>query len=153
LSTAQPDSDRELSLKLFVVLAKAHKVIMDAAVKDMRKHGLSPTEFAILELLYHKGRFPLQQIGGHILMTSGSITYNIDKLETKGSLRRIPCPDDRRVTYAEITDEGSRLFNEIFPKHAEVIESVLHGLAPSEKEEAIRLIKKMGLAASNSTEK
>ncbi|MFE4570431.1 MarR family winged helix-turn-helix transcriptional regulator [Paenibacillus chitinolyticus] len=141
------NEDIDLSLKLFVVLSKAQKVIMDRSVKDMKRHGLSPSEFAILELLYHKGKFPLQQIGDKILVTSGSITYNIDKLEKKELLRRISCPSDRRVTYAEITERGTELFNDIFPEHAEVVRASMSGLTAEEKKLAIRLIKKLGTAA------
>ncbi|MBP2000739.1 MarR family 2-MHQ and catechol resistance regulon transcriptional repressor [Paenibacillus shirakamiensis] len=140
-------SNRELSLKLMVVLAKSYKLIMDQAVKDMKKYGLSTSEFTVLELLYHKGRFPLQQIGDKILVTSGSITYNIDKLEKKGLLKRLPSPDDGRVTFAEITPEGKELFDRIFPEHAEVIENLMKGLAPEEKKTAISLIKKLGKSA------
>ncbi|MNS50786.1 HTH-type transcriptional regulator MhqR [compost metagenome] len=140
-------SDRELSLKLLVVLSKSYKIIMDYAVKDMKKYGLSTSEFTVLELLYHKGQFPLQQIGDKILVTSGSITYNIDKLEKKGLLKRVPCPDDRRVTYAEITEEGQALFDQIFPEHAEVIESLMKGLSAEEKNQTITLLKKLGKSA------
>jgi MarR family 2-MHQ and catechol resistance regulon transcriptional repressor len=139
--------DQELSLKLLVVLSKAYKVIMDRAVKDMKKHGLSENEFAVLELLHHKGRFPLQQIGGRMLVTSGGITYTIDKLEGKGYLKRVDCLEDRRITYAEITDEGTKLMQDIFPAHAEVIHSMMEGLTDEEKQTAITLLKKLGLSA------
>lgn len=144
------NANHELSLKLFVVLSKAYKVIMDQAVKDMKKHGLSSTEFMIMELLYHKGKFPLQQIGDKVLITSGSITYNIDKLEKKGLLKRVPCSDDRRVTYAEITPRGEQWMGNVFPDHAAAIEAALAGLTTEEKETAIKLLKKMGLHASQS---
>jgi MarR family 2-MHQ and catechol resistance regulon transcriptional repressor len=140
-------NDRELSLKLFVVLSKAYKVVMDRAVKDMKKNGLSATEFSVLELLYHKGKFPLQQIGGKILITSGGITYTVDKLEAKGYLKRVPCPKDRRVTYAEITPLGAELLDRIFPSHAEVIQSMMKGLTAEEKQTAITLLKKLGYSA------
>jgi MarR family 2-MHQ and catechol resistance regulon transcriptional repressor len=139
--------DRELSLKLFVVISKAYKVIMDRAVKDMKKNGLSETEFTVLELLYHKGKFPLQQIGGKILITSGGITYTIDKLEGKGYLKRVSCLEDRRVTYAEITPLGKELLDHIFPSHAKVIQSTMKGLTVEEKEMAITIMKKLGLSA------
>ncbi|WP_425456476.1 MarR family winged helix-turn-helix transcriptional regulator [Cohnella pontilimi] len=142
-------SNRELSLKLFVVLSKAYKVVMDRAIKDMKKYGLSASEFMIMELLYHKGRFPLQQIGGKVLMTSGSITYNIDKLEAKGYLKRVPCPNDRRVTYAEITPDGENWFGTIFPGHAEAIEAAMQGLTVGNKKLAIELLKQLGLSAQN----
>lgn len=142
--------DQELSLKLFVVLSKAYKVAMDQSVKDMRKYKLSTAEFTVLELLYHKGKFPLQQIGDHILVTSGSITYNIDKLERKGYIRRIPCPDDRRVTFAEITPQGEQYFNQIFPDHTEMIQNMMSCLSTEEKINAIELLKKLGLSAHKS---
>ncbi len=53
----------EKSLKLFIVLSRAYRSINDHMNKHIHKHGLNPTEFAVLELLYHKGDQPLQQIG------------------------------------------------------------------------------------------
>ncbi|AJY77349.1 MarR family winged helix-turn-helix transcriptional regulator [Paenibacillus beijingensis] len=139
--------NRELSLKLFVVLSKAYKVAMDHAVKDMKKRGLSASEFTVLELLYHKGKIPLQRLGEKLLVTSGSITYTIDKLEQKGYLKRVASPEDRRVTYAEITAAGTELFDQLFPPHSEVIESIMQGLTVEEKQIAITLIKKIGFSA------
>lgn len=146
-SPASPDNasaDRAAALKLFVILSKAYKNVMDLAVKDMKKHGLSPSEFTILEVLYHKGRFPLQQIGEKILITSGSVTYNIDKLEKRELLRRVPSPDDRRVIYAEITDQGRELFDRIFPEHADEVGRIMGGLTADETEAAAGLLKKLG---------
>ncbi len=143
-------SDRDLSLKLMVVLSKAYKVVMDQAVKDMRKYGLSAAEFGVLELLYHKGRTPLQRIGDKILVTSGSITYTVDKLEDKGYLTRVACTEDRRVTYAEITASGRELFDRIFPLHADSIDSLMSGLLPEEKQAAIALLKKLGTQVQRS---
>lgn len=141
--------NRDQSLKLFVVLSKAYKVIMERAMKDMKQNGLSVTEFSVLELLYHKGKMPLQRIGDKILITSGSITYTVDKLEKKGYLKRVDCPDDRRVTYAEITASGKELFDRIFPAHAEVVESLMAGLTSDEKQITIKLLKKLGRHAQD----
>lgn len=141
-------AEQELALKLFVVLSKAHGAIMDRAIKDMKTYGVSSTEFMILELLYHKGALPLQQIGDKVLITSGSITYNIDKLEKKGLLRRVPCADDRRVTFAEMTDEGRAWMDDIFPRHALAITETMQGLSEAEQQQAVALLKKLGLHAS-----
>ncbi|WP_084065317.1 MarR family winged helix-turn-helix transcriptional regulator [Paenibacillus stellifer] len=139
--------DEAASLKLFVVLSKAYRSLMDRAVKDMKSHGLSSAEFMVLEVLYHRTRIPLQQIGEKILVTSGSITYNIDKLEKKGLLKRVPCSEDRRVTYAEITGEGRALFDEIFPKHVATLHEMMDGLDTAEKEQAIGMLKRLGKGA------
>ncbi|WP_047014061.1 MarR family winged helix-turn-helix transcriptional regulator [Paenibacillus sp. IHB B 3415] len=138
------DQEQAASLKLFVVLSKAYKSLMDQAVKDMKSHGLASAEFMVLEVLYHRTRIPLQQIGEKILVTSGSITYNIDKLEKRGLLKRVPCEDDRRVTYAEITEAGRELFDDIFPRHVSSIHSLMGGLDREEKAQATQLLKKLG---------
>ncbi|CAM4439258.1 MULTISPECIES: MarR family winged helix-turn-helix transcriptional regulator [Paenibacillus] len=143
-TTGSPDLDQAASLKLFVVLSKAYKSLMDHAVRDMKSHGLASAEFMVLEVLYHRTRIPLQQIGEKILVTSGSITYNIDKLEKRGLLKRVPCDEDRRVTYAEITEAGRELFDDIFPKHVASIHGLMGGLDEDEKKQTIELLKKLG---------
>lgn len=135
------------SLKLYIVLSRAFKAINEHVNKVIQANGLNPTEFAVLELLYHKGDQPMQQIGGKILLASGSITYVVDKLEQKGLLKRVACPSDRRVTYAQITDEGKKFIQDIFPEHAAQIDRLMSSLSDSEKTEAIDLLKKLGLPA------
>ena len=137
----------EKSLKLFIVLSRAYKAINEHVNKTIQTKGLNPTEFAVLELLYHKGDQPMQQIGGKILLASGSITYVVDKLEQKGLLRRIACPSDRRVTYAQITEQGKTFIEEIFPEHANQIDKLMSILSDSEKTLAIDLLKKVGIPA------
>ena len=134
------------SLKLYIVLSRAHKAINETTNQFFQENGLNPTEFAVLELLYHKGRQPLQQIGNKILLASGSITYVVDKLEKRGYLLRVSCPSDRRVTYAEITKEGEAYMVEVFPKHEQHLHELLSVLTNEEKDEAIKLLKKLGLS-------
>ncbi|AKP46642.1 MarR family winged helix-turn-helix transcriptional regulator [Bacillus smithii] len=139
----------QMSLKLFVVLSRAYKVVNEETNEWIYQNGLNPTEFGVLELLHHKGPQPLQQIGSKILLASGSITYVVDKLEKKGLVERVACPTDRRVTYAAITEKGRAVIEEIFPKHAENIHSLMSVLDDEEKETAIRLLKKIGLAVKD----
>ncbi|MEC1262379.1 MarR family transcriptional regulator [Bacillus swezeyi] len=142
-------SNREQSLKLFIVLSRAYRSINDHMNKHIHKHGLNPTEFAVLELLYHKGDQPLQQIGDKILLASGSITYVVDKLEQKQLIIRRACTTDRRVTYAQITDKGVKLLEQIFPGHAEELHQMISVLSAEEKEACIDMLKKVGLNAKN----
>lgn len=134
------------SLKLFIVLSRAMKVINEQVNEYICESGLNPTEFAVLELLYHKGPQPLQQIGNKILMASGSITYVVDKLEKKNLLARKTNEKDRRVIRAEITDQGRQLIDEIFPQHEENIHQLTNVLSEEEKETAIALIRKLGVS-------
>lgn len=134
------------SLKLFIVLSRSYKAINEHLKRFIADQGLNPTEFAVMELLYHKGDQPLQQIGGKILLASGSITYVVDKLEQKGLLKRVACPNDRRVTYAQITEEGKQFIENIFPEHEQRINEIMSVLSDSEKDQVIDLLKKLGLS-------
>jgi MarR family 2-MHQ and catechol resistance regulon transcriptional repressor len=140
------DNRKELdtSLKLFVVLSRAFRSIGDQTNKSIQRFNLNPTEFAVLELLFHKGDTPLQQIGGKILIASGSITYVVDKLEKKGLLVRKQCSKDRRVTYASLTESGKEYMEEIFPQHERFVHEIQSGLTLEEKEDLIVLLKKLG---------
>lgn len=135
------------SLELFTVLSRAHNWVHMHATRDIRCYGLNPTEFGILELLYHKGPRPLQQIGEKILISSGNITYAVDKLEKKHLLVRKPAQNDRRVIFAELTEQGRALLDEIFPLHRQALHKAMNGLTPDEQKQAIALLKKLGLQA------
>jgi MarR family 2-MHQ and catechol resistance regulon transcriptional repressor len=138
------DNEQEAALALFIALNRASQWINAHADRDIRLCGLNRTEFGVLELLYHKGSQPLQQIGGKVLMSSGNITYVIDKLEQKGYVQRRASKEDRRLIFAEITDAGRQLIDDVFPKHATVIEAAAKGLTLEEKEVASKLLKKLG---------
>ncbi|GAA0370373.1 MarR family winged helix-turn-helix transcriptional regulator [Bacillus horti] len=133
-----------VSFELFIILSKTSKFIMDLAKKDMKKYDMSPSEFMILEVLYTKGCVPLQQVWQSNLVSSGSITYNIDKLEEKGLLLRIPSKEDRRVIYAKLTENGHNFFDHIFQKHSAGLHSILSSLNDDEKQLVIHLLKKLG---------
>jgi MarR family 2-MHQ and catechol resistance regulon transcriptional repressor len=136
-----------LNLKALTVLVKATNALHEAIKRDVDKTGLNPTEFSVLELLYHRGKQPIQLIGKKVLIASSSITYVIDKLETKKYVVRIACPEDRRVTFAELTEEGQLLMEAVFPEHEKMINKVFQGLDQQEIEAMIETIKRIGYQA------
>lgn len=137
----------ELSLKLFIVMNRALEELRKRATEDVKQHGLNLSEFAVLELLYHKGPQPIQVIGKKVLLASSSITYVIDKLEKKQLITREACPKDRRVFHVTLTTEGESLIQEIFPGHRQAIAEMFANLSLEQKETAIELVKKIGIHA------
>ncbi|EES74567.1 transcriptional regulator, MarR family [Paenibacillus sp. oral taxon 786 str. D14] len=135
------------ALHLFIVLSRASEWVHAHADKEIRKYGLTRTEFGVLDLLYHKGRQPIQQIGSKVLMSSGNITYVVDKLEKKGYVTRKDCVEDRRLVYAELTEQGREFIEEVFPQITGIIEEAVSGLSPEEKQIAGMLLKKLGKSA------
>ncbi|WP_029333352.1 MarR family winged helix-turn-helix transcriptional regulator [Exiguobacterium oxidotolerans] len=137
------------NLKALTVMVRAVDALHEVIKQDVAKSGLNPTDFSVLELLYHKGRQPIQLIGKKVLITSGSITYVIDKLEKKNYVVRQACPEDRRVTFAELTTEGQTLMDTIFPEHEQAINQVFQGIDQVEIELFIKTAKKIGYQAQN----
>lgn len=135
------------SLKALTVTLRATQSVEEVLRKDMQKRNMNMTEFAVLELLFHKGEQPIQKIGDKILITSGSITYVVDKLEKKGFVQRIACPTDRRVTFAQITESGEAFMEQIFPQHEAKVAQLFESLTEEETEQVIHLMKKVGFHA------
>jgi len=140
-------TDEDLSLKLFLILTRATQSITKRIEADIKNYGLNPTEFGVLEFLYHKGDQPIQKIGEKILLASSSITYVVDKLEKKNLLKRQSCPNDRRITYATLTEAGVAFMNDIFPKHKLVVHQLFEQLTTDEKEKMITQLKQLGFYA------
>ncbi len=77
------------------------------------------------------------------------MTYVVDKLEKRGLLERVFCEEDKRVTYMSITQEGVNLMTSIFPEHADNIESIMSSLSVEEQDQAIELVRKLGLSVKS----
>jgi MarR family 2-MHQ and catechol resistance regulon transcriptional repressor len=149
----QLDRKQETALKLFIVMSRSlNAVTAHVNADDMERHGITPTEFAILEALYHKGPLLLGEVQRKILVTSGGITYLVDRLVEKGLVKREQCPEDRRARYAVLTPAGQALIKKIFPAHAARIEQAMSGLTQAEQREATTLLRKLGLAIASRTE-
>jgi MarR family 2-MHQ and catechol resistance regulon transcriptional repressor len=127
----------------FLELMQTSKAIHDRIKEEMAKNKLSITEFSVLEVLYQKGKQTIQKIGNCILISSGSMTYVIDKLEQRGLISRNACPEDRRVIHVILTDDGKELMEEIMPKYHELVDSMFDSLNSNEAETLVHLLKKV----------
>ena len=127
----------------FLILMQTSKVIHERIKEEMAKNKLGITEFSVLEVLYQKGKQTIQQIGKSILISSGSMTYCLDKLEQRRLLSRHACPDDRRVIHVTLTEDGNELMNEIMPKYHEFINQMFDALDSNEAKTMVHLLKKV----------
>lgn len=140
------------SLKAFTVLMRSSQHVQESVQRSIANFGLNTSEFGVLELLYHKGKQPIQNIGKKILLANSSMTYVIDRLEQKQLVTRTKGEIDRRVMNIAITDKGSRLMDEIFPLNQKDIEELFSVLEPEELKTYIQLGKKVGLYAEGMNE-
>ena len=90
------------------------------------EHQLEVWEFDVLAALRRAGRpYVLSpgQLLGQTLVTSGTMTNRIDRLESRGLVQRMPDPADRRGVHVRLTPRGK-----------ERVDSALADLLAREKE-------------------
>jgi len=142
----------QAALHLWIVLSRAHASVVVREQRDLAPYKLTRAEYGALDALFFKGPLLLGDIQRKLLVSSGGMTYLIDRLEKRGFVRRSPSPDDRRAVYAALTAEGQRFFREIFADHVRGLAKSLSALTLEEQAEVARLLKKMGTGAARLTQ-
>jgi MarR family 2-MHQ and catechol resistance regulon transcriptional repressor len=137
----------ETAIHTWLVLSKASHAVERNALKSISCLGLGLSDFAVLELLLHKGSQPVSVIGRRVLLASGSTTAAVDRLEERGFVRRTASPDDLRARIVELTPAGKALIEKAFAKHSTDMEATMAVLKPAERDELVRLLKKVGVWA------
>ncbi|WP_346931293.1 MarR family transcriptional regulator [Clostridium sp.] len=133
----------DLNLKALIALSRCTQNVHKREYKTIKEGGLTVSQFAVLEVLYHKGDLRVCEIIDKILSTGGNMTVVIDNLVKENLVKRCIDPKDRRVNLISITEEGRNLISEIFPKHLENINEIFSVLTAEEKKNLISLLKKL----------
>jgi MarR family transcriptional regulator, 2-MHQ and catechol-resistance regulon repressor len=127
-----------------LVLWKAERAMEAVDRRSIEKLGLGLSDFAVLEMLLHKGPQPVNTIGAKVLLTSGSITAAVDRLEARGLVRRGNDPQDRRARIVHLTRPGRKLIACAFGEHSRTMEEAVGVLSTGERATLLRLLKKLG---------
>lgn len=122
-----------VNLKLVVAVARTYNNLFFQIEKSLQEFDLNISEFGVLEMLYHKGDQPVQKVAEKILVTSGTITYVINKLEKKEFVVRRKCNKDKRVYYVSLTEKGKDYISHIFPKHKDFLDNLFKDLDEESK--------------------
>jgi MarR family 2-MHQ and catechol resistance regulon transcriptional repressor len=130
-----------------LVLWKAAKAIEKVDRASIAETGLHLSDFQIMEVLLHKGPQPINTIGEKVLLTSGSMTAAANRLEKKGLVKRVQDPSDGRCFYVHLTDEGLDIIKKAYISHEQNLEKIAAVLSPDERNELVRLLKKIGYNA------
>jgi MarR family transcriptional regulator, 2-MHQ and catechol-resistance regulon repressor len=82
--------------------------------------GLPHAWFEVLVRLSRSedGQLTMGALAEQVTLTTGGVTRLVDRLASAGLVTRLPCPTDRRVAYAAITDEGRAKLDEAAAVHA-----------------------------------
>lgn len=134
---------------VFLVMWKAVHAVETYAQRSIAELEMCGSDFAVLDALLHKGPLPVNELGKKVLLTSGSITVAVDRLESKALVERRASGTDRRAKIVHLTKAGKELIARVYADHAEDMERLASAsLTKAERETLIRLLKKIGYEAA-----
>jgi len=136
--------EEEHALDAYIKLTRAAESFTINLAGRRTQGDLTPTQFGVLEVLYHLGTMCQSELGAKLLKSGGNITLVIDNLEKRGLVRRERDEKDRRMIQIYLTQEGEQLIRNLFPGHVQAIVDGMSVLDLHEQEELGRLCRKLG---------
>src|ERR1041384_51484 len=141
--------DSPTPVHVWLVMMKAVQAITRYGLENLEESGLGLSDFAVLELLLHKGPLPVNVIGPKVNLTPGSISVAVERLVAKGLVSRAESPEDRRVRIVALTPRGKSVITPIFRAHAATMERVFGSLSREELRQLEELLKRIGRQAES----
>jgi len=106
--------------------------------------SLTPSQFAVLEALYHLGSLTQGEVSRKVLKSGSNITTVIDNLERLRLVLRQRDTQDRRVIHIHLTEAGAARLEAVLPVHVAALVEEFSVLSANEQETLAELCKKLG---------
>jgi MarR family 2-MHQ and catechol resistance regulon transcriptional repressor len=131
-------------LKTITILFRAKNRLDELIKAQTERFGLNLTEFAALEVLYHKGPLTPNVISAKVLIAHSSMSYVIQRLLEKGLIERTPKTNDKRSAQLSLSPSGRQLMDRVYPDHVATCRKVLDLLSPAQEKQLQELLKTIG---------
>lgn len=118
---------KERFLRSVRLLAECYYAFEHLSASHIRTLDLTPAQFDIIATLGNTPGMSFKELGEKTLITKGTMTGVIDRLESKGLVKRITKTEDRRCTIVQLTDKGEQEFKRIFAPHVQFCKQAFLG--------------------------
>ena len=133
-------------LPLVRELVRTYQAFESASGAHIRTLDLTPPQFDVIATLGNQPPMTCKILGEKTLITKGTLTGILDRLEAKGFIARLSNEDDGRSQKVTLTPEGEKLFQRVFPQHGAHLEKVFNQLSQQEITELTNALKKLRAA-------
>jgi DNA-binding MarR family transcriptional regulator len=139
----------DLDLASMATVARAltlGRIIESQLASLASSYGLSVAEGDLLFTLRRAGtpyRMLPSQLSASLLVSSGTMTSRLDRLESRGLIRRVANPTDRRSVVIELTVDGLQIVDEGVTQHVQAETKMLASLSERDKAALDRLLSKL----------
>jgi len=103
---------------------------------------LSPAQCHVLHLIEPDQPIPMGRLAEALACDASNVTGLIDRLESRGLIRRMPSDDDRRIKVLELTRAGVRLRSTMLERMTKPPDS-LDRLSTEEQRELVKILKRL----------
>ena len=134
---------QETFLPVLRQFAQTYQAFSSFDEEHMRQLGLTCPQFDVISTLGNTAGMTMGQLAEKTLVTKGTLTGIIDRLEKKGWVQRIVPPKNRRCFIIVLTAEGDRVFNQVFPAHIAHLKSRFDRLNPAELDQIQLALKQL----------
>ncbi len=141
----QVNAEEKEALGLITKMNRALDAVERKTLCYLGDVGLTPSQFSVLEAVYHLGPMCQKTVAGKVLKSTGNMTTVIDNLEKRNLVERRRSTEDRRYVQLYITDEGTELIERFFPAHMQRLVHCFSVLTADERQDLGRIVKKLGL--------
>ncbi|MGE0071982.1 MAG: MarR family winged helix-turn-helix transcriptional regulator [Thiomonas sp.] len=136
-------------LPLLRELVRTYQAFERYSAAHVQRLGLTPAQFDVIATLGNTAGMNPKQLGQKTLITKGTLTGVIDRLQAKGLVRRLPDPSDGRGQIVQLTAAGQALFEQVFPAHGEHLRRAFSRLDARELAAAQAALHALRLALEN----
>ena len=137
---------KEAFIPMMRELSRAYQAFTDYSAKHIRKLNLTPSQFDVIATLGNTDGMNMTDLAAKTLVTKGTLTGIIDRLEKKGIVARVIPPENRRSFTIILTPEGEKTFNTVFPAHIDYLKERFDRLSAKELEDtrqALEILRKL----------
>lgn len=127
-------------------LARCYQAFQRASDAHIRHSGLTPPQFDIVVTLGNTDGMTFKELGNRTLITKGTLTGVVDRLEARGLVARAASPTDGRSTLVKLTPEGERLFHRVFEPHLAFLAPAFESLPECGRKELEKRLRQLRLA-------
>ena len=103
---------------------------------------LSPAQCHVLHLIEPGRQVPMGRLAESLACDASNVTGLVDRMESRGLVRRRPSPEDRRIKVLELTPEGLRLRSTVFERMTRPPDS-LGRLSAAEQQALVKILKRL----------